>query len=84
MAKHKHWGRCVFTEVYSRLFCEYQSLGPPGVLKAVQESAGRIANYPDVEHRELKKTLVNKTGTEPEQLIFGNGAAELILRWLWG
>ena len=79
MAKHKHGG-----DVYSQKYiADYSAninpLGPPpGVLKAVQESAGRIANYPDVEHRELKKTLANKTGTEPEQLIFGNGAAELI------
>ncbi len=55
MAKHKHRG-----DVYSQKYIADYSAninpwGPQGVLKAVQESAGRIANYPDVEHRELKR-----------------------------
>lgn len=54
-------------------------LGPPrAVLEAAEKSISRIRNYPDVEKRELRKALALDEGVQPEQIIFGNGAAEVI------
>ena len=79
MSKHKHGGDIYSHSYLSDYSANINPLGPPpGVLTAVKESAGMIANYPDVEQRELKKALSRKIGTKPEYLIFGNGAAELI------
>lgn len=53
--------------------------GPPeAVCQAVRESAGFLERYPDTSCRELREALSEKLSVLPEQLIFGNGAAELI------
>lgn len=51
---------------------------PEGVLRAVKESAERISCYPDIQCSKLRCALAQKEGIPEENLIFGNGAAELI------
>lgn len=51
---------------------------PESVIRAAQESVLQAANYPDTRCRELKKGLAQKEGVKEEQIVCGNGAAELI------
>ena len=56
--------------------------GPPsGVVQAVHDSAACIACYPDEEKEELCRLLSARENVLTEDLIFGNGAAELIFLW---
>lgn len=54
---------------------------PPGVTEAVRESAAFIARYPDARKEELTRLLAARENVPAEELIFGNGAAELIFLW---
>lgn len=51
---------------------------PEGVKKAAAAAMEDIWCYPDVECRELRKTLEESEGIPYEQIICGNGAADLI------
>ncbi len=53
---------------------------PPAVIAAAAESLNRPACYPDVQCRTLRHALAVSEQVEPQQLIFGNGAADLIFR----
>ncbi|HEU4965691.1 MAG TPA: threonine-phosphate decarboxylase CobD [Bacilli bacterium] len=55
-------------------------LGPPeSVVAALQESlVAGIAAYPDPLGRELKAVLVEKVAVASEQIVLGNGAAEVL------
>ncbi len=54
-------------------------LGPPAAVKKCLEGAeDNIVRYPDREYRKLKEALAKKHGVKPEQILPGNGAAELI------
>ncbi|MEE8885643.1 MAG: threonine-phosphate decarboxylase [Eubacteriales bacterium] len=58
-------------------------LGPPDeVIRAVRESAAVVAQYPDPEKRQLAELTAAYEDVEPDQIIFGNGAAELIFLFL--
>jgi histidinol-phosphate aminotransferase len=46
--------------------------------KALQKSSGIFAKYPDGYAGELRSTLASHLGTDPGQLIFGNGSDEVI------
>ncbi|MGM0791560.1 MAG: histidinol-phosphate transaminase [Bacillota bacterium] len=46
--------------------------------KALQKSSGIFAKYPDGYAGELRSILASHLGTEPGQLIFGNGSDEVI------
>lgn len=51
---------------------------PEGVKKAASEAMEYICCYPDVECREIRKALEEAEGVPYEQIICGNGAADLI------
>ncbi len=51
---------------------------PEGVLRAIQEEIPRIHRYPDGKCRRLAPRLAEFLGVSPDELIFGNGAEELI------
>lgn len=51
---------------------------PVSVMESAAESLGRLADYPDTQCDKLREALAAYERVEPEQLIFGNGAAELI------
>ncbi len=53
-------------------------LGPPkAVLDIIQKQAGLIAHYPDIRCGRLKKAISEFEGVAEEEIICGNGAAEL-------
>jgi len=51
---------------------------PPGVLRAAEESIRLISQYPDIFCTELRTALAAKEGVSGEEILFGNGAAELL------
>lgn len=53
---------------------------PEGVKKAVIESLDLCVNYPDPLCRELTAAVAQKEALNPDYLIFGNGAADVIFR----
>lgn len=48
------------------------------VLAAAAKAVSKMARYPDFRCRRLREVLAGKLTINPEYLIFGNGAAELI------
>jgi threonine-phosphate decarboxylase len=53
---------------------------PPGVLDAIREEAPHFDIYPDPDCRELRKALGGHCRRDPELIVCGNGAADLIYR----
>ena len=54
---------------------------PPEVMAAVAESAKRLAAYPDPYCGALRAKLAAVHGVAPEDIVCGNGAAELIFQF---
>ncbi len=54
---------------------------PPEVMRAVAESAGRLVAYPDPYCGALREKLAAVHGVAPEEIVCGNGAAELIFQF---
>ena len=48
------------------------------VRRAIQENIDGLVHYPDPRGTELKSALAAHYGARPEQLVLGNGAAELL------
>lgn len=77
--KHQHGGDIYSTSYRLDYSANINPLGmPESVIRAAQESILQAANYPDIRCRELKKGLAQKEGVKEQQIICGNGAAELI------
>lgn len=57
----------------------YLGLPAAGQL-AIAEHAGEYSHYPDPQCRSLRKAIGAYHGIDPEQILCGNGAADLILR----
>jgi threonine-phosphate decarboxylase len=53
---------------------------PESVRRAVAAGAGEDERYPDPYCRRLRRALSARFGVEPEQILCGNGASDLILR----
>jgi threonine-phosphate decarboxylase len=54
-------------------------LGPsPDVEPAIVKAMSRIVHYPEIEPTALRESLAHRWGIEPECLMLGNGATELI------
>ena len=51
---------------------------PPAVVEAVRDCAGMLCQYPDPCCRELVAALADREGVEPDAILCGGGAAELI------
>lgn len=53
-------------------------LGPqPEVLEAVKEAAAEITHYPDIQYQELRRAISRFEKVKEQEIICGNGAAEL-------
>ncbi len=50
----------------------------PGVYRAISEESWKIRHYPDTEHGNLPALLAEHLGVDRENLLLGNGGAELI------
>ncbi|SNT73919.1 histidinol-phosphate transaminase [Paracoccus seriniphilus] len=54
-------------------------LGPsPRAIEAMQQAAAGVARYPDAANMSLRALVGELTGTQPENVIFGNGSEDLI------
>lgn len=53
---------------------------PEGVLRAICDAAARADRYPDPSCRALRAAIGDKEGVPAENILCGNGAAELIYR----
>ena len=45
---------------------------------AIYAARGRVNGYPDRHAKQIRRELADRHGIEPEQVVFGNGSAELI------
>ena len=67
-----------------RLSANENPLGPsPAVVAALQEEARRAHLYPDGGATALRAALGQRLGVEPDQILVGNGADELISLIAW-
>ena len=57
---------------------------PPGVRQALMEAPDALSRYPDRDCRALTGALSRREGVPPEQILCGNGAADLIYRLCFG
>ncbi len=51
---------------------------PPGVEELLRDSSALIEKYPDIKYRKLRKKLADWEGVNPDQILVGNGAGEMI------
>src|SRR5436309_1601110 len=62
-----------------RLSANENPLGPsPRVVAAITREAARVHLYPDGGAHALGEALARRLGVRPEQIVFGNGADELL------
>ncbi len=67
-----------------RLSANEHPLGPsPRVIRAIAEEARRVHLYPDGGASRLRAALATRLAVAPEQIIFGNGADELLALLAW-
>lgn len=79
MQKHQHGGDIYTNACRMDYSANINPLGTPGsVISAAQAAVLQSANYPDVQCRKLRRAISEKEGVPVEQIICGNGAAELI------
>ena len=79
MTKHIHGGNIYTYQNCLDFSANCNPLGTPeSVKKAVQESLDKIKDYPQVGYAPLRDALGEYEDMDPEHIICGNGAAELI------
>lgn len=77
--QHIHGGDVYRYRNYLDFSSNCNPLGTPeGVKQALVYAAGQVGNYPDVKCEKLKEALSGYEQLEAEQIICGNGAAEVI------
>lgn len=55
---------------------------PKNICKAISLASQNLAAYPDPECRLLRRAIAEKEGVPPEWILCGNGAADLIVRFV--
>lgn len=79
MKKHVHGGNVYQYEGCLDFSANCNPLGTPeGVIEAAVRSLARIKDYPQVGYAPLREALAEYEGVKTDQVICGNGAAELI------
>jgi len=67
-----------------RLSANEHPLGPsPRVIRAIADEARQVHLYPDGDASRLRAALATRLAVLPEQIIFGNGADELLALLAW-
>lgn len=85
MQKHIHGGDIYSQDFITDYSANINPLGvPKGVARAVIDSVSGIGNYPDPDCRRLRAAMAVHEQAEEEQLIFGNGASDLIFALAFG
>ena len=74
-----------YQETYHREPLDFSAnvspIGPPaGVREAICRAAGETARYPDPHCRRLRRALAEHHGADPEEILCGNGASDLLDR----
>ena len=78
MKKYEHGGR---SDVKYDFSANINPLGiPPNIKQAIINSIDSAQKYPDPECRELTEKIALKEHTKAENIVCGNGAADLIYR----
>lgn len=57
---------------------------PQGVQQAINAAIGQCVHYPDSQCRALTQALAGYLDIPPQWIIFGNGAADVIFRFVYG
>lgn len=79
MTKHVHGGNIYQYKDCIDFSANCNPLGTPEKVKeAVIESLSQLGDYPQVGYGPLREALGRYEGVKPEQVVCGNGAAELI------
>ena len=84
MNRYEHGG-----DIYSRqITCDFSAninpLGmPDGVLEVLTRHVAECSNYPDVNCTALTEAIAAHENVKTEQIVCGNGAADLIYRIVW-
>ncbi|MEY8338395.1 histidinol-phosphate transaminase [Lachnospiraceae bacterium 62-35] len=81
MAPYLHGGDIYSQEIHMDYSVNISPLGlPDGVKKAVRDSLDEFCTYPDSSCRSLRQALSVFHGIKKEEIICGNGAADLIFQ----
>lgn len=81
MKKYVHGGAFPESETDIDFSVNLNPLGmPENVKEAIANSADKCIRYPDSDCTELTAMIAETEHTEPEQIVCGNGAADLIYR----
>lgn len=79
--QHQHGGDIYSREVRWDFSVNLNPLGMPDEVRRAAIAGVECSDrYPDVECRQLRAALAAREQVNPEQIIFGNGAAELIFQ----
>lgn len=79
MTKHVHGGNIYQYKECIDFSANCNPLGTPeGIKNAVKNSVDLLGNYPQVGYLSLREAIASYEGVKTEQVICGNGAAELI------
>lgn len=79
MTKHVHGGNIYTYKNCLDFSANCNPLGTPETVKqAVRDSLDCIKNYPQVGYAPLRSAIAEYEGVSPENVICGNGAAELV------
>lgn len=75
-----HGGDIYRNKVHMDFSVNVNPLGVPvAVEKALVEGIALAATYPDPESRDLRRAIANHFSLEPDQVLCGNGASELLM-----
>lgn len=81
MKQNSHGGDIYSREIVYDFSANLNPLGMPASVKqAIIESLGDFAHYPDPNCTALRRALAAQEGIAEEQIVCGNGAADLIYR----
>lgn len=73
-----------FREIYgidarAKLDSNESPLGPaPAAIAAMRDAATGIGRYPDATDSKLRQAIAERSGTDPEHVVLGNGSEDLI------
>ena len=80
MEKQIHGGNIFDKDILLDYSVNINPLGmPEGVREVITQNIDKDETYPDIEYRELKAAIASKEGLNPDEIICGNGASELIM-----
>lgn len=84
MERYEHGGDIYSRQIAYDFSANINPLGlPGGVRKALINHVDDSVHYPDVEATGLRTAIAEHEGMRTEQVVCGNGAADLIYRIVW-